>query len=160
MPPIKMIMQGEELKHRGYLSATLGCRCPRCREGKLFQNPLSISLKKNLQMNKVCPVCGQPTEIEVGFYYGTSYVSYVLTVALSVATLVAWWVIIGLSVNDNRFFYWMGFNAVLLVTLQPWLMRFSRSLWISWFVKYDPHWRKNQPVDVSERMNPEQANNW
>jgi hypothetical protein len=111
-------------------------------------------------MNRECPVCGQPTEIEVGFYYGTSYVSYVLTVALSVATLVAWWVIIGLSVNDNRFFYWMGSNAVFLILLQPWLMRFSRSLWISWFVKYDPNWEKNKPVDVSERMNPEQANNW
>ena len=145
---------------RGYLSTVVNCYCPRCREGKLFKNPLSISLKKNLQMNKDCPVCGQPTEIEVGFYYGTSYVSYVLTVALSVATLIAWWVIIGLSVNDNRFFYWMGFNAVFLIALQPWLMRLSRSLWISWFVKHDPNWKHNQPVDVSERLNPEQANNW
>ena len=147
-------------RSRGYLSSTLGCYCPRCREGKLFQHPTSIRFKKNLLMNKLCPVCGQPTEIEVGFYYGTSYVSYVLKVGLSIATLVAWWVIIGLSVNDNRFFYWMGFNAVFLILLQPWLMRFSRSLWISWFVKYDPDWKENQPVDVSERMNAEQANNW
>ncbi|MGB3005277.1 MAG: DUF983 domain-containing protein, partial [Chitinophagaceae bacterium] len=100
------------------------------------------------------------TEIEVGFYYGTSYVSYAMTVAISVASLVAWWVIIGLSINDNRFFYWLGFNAVLLLFLQPWLMRISRSLWISWFVKYDPNWIKNQPADVSERINPQQANNW
>ena len=153
-------MQGKQVKHQGYLSATLSCRCPRCREGKLFQNPINISLKKNLQMNKECTVCGQASEIEVGFYYGTSYVSYVLTVAMSIATLIAWWVIVGLSVNDNRFFYWMGFNAVLLLVLQPWLMRFSRSLWISWFVKHDPDWKIHQPVDVSERMNAEQANNW
>ena len=150
----------EKKASRGYMASVLSCHCPRCREGKLFQNPVSISLKKNLQMNKLCLVCGQPTEIEVGFYYGTSYVSYVLTVALSIATLVAWWVIIGLSVNDNRFFYWMGFNAVFLLALQPWLMRFSRSLWISWFVKHDPDWKENQPIDVSERMNAEQANNW
>lgn len=146
--------------NRGYLSSVLSCRCPRCREGKLFQKSLSISLKNNLLMNKNCTFCGQPSEIEVGFYYGTSYVSYVLTVAMSVATLILWWVIVGLSVNDNRFFYWMGFNAVLLVVLQPWLMRFSRSLWISWFVRYDPDWKQNQPEDVSERMNTEQANNW
>ncbi len=111
-------------------------------------------------MNKECPVCGQPTEIEVGFYYGTSYVSYALTVGLSIATLMAWWLIIGLSVNDNRFFYWMGFNAVFLVVLQPWLMRLSRSFWISWFVRYDPDWEHHRPVDVSERSNSEQANNW
>jgi uncharacterized protein (DUF983 family) len=147
-------------KSRGYLSASLGCRCPRCREGKLFKHPLSIRLKKNMEMNKTCLVCGQATEIEVGFYYGTSYVSYVITVALSVASLIAWWVLIGLSVNDNRFFIWLGTNSVLLILLQPWIMRLSRSFWISWFVKYDPYWKEHQPIDVSERMNPDQANNW
>jgi uncharacterized protein (DUF983 family) len=147
-------------KNRSYLSSTLGCRCPRCREGKLFKNPVSLNFKKTMEMNKTCPVCGQATEIEVGFYYGTSYVSYVLTVALSVATLVAWYLIIGLSVNDNRFFYWLGFNAVFLILLQPWLMRLSRSLWISWFVKYNPNWKQHKPADVSERLNADQANNW
>jgi uncharacterized protein (DUF983 family) len=150
----------EKRKSRGYLSAALGCRCPRCREGKLFQHPVRINFTKNLLMNKDCPVCGQPTEIEVGFYYGTSYVSYALSVALSGASLVAWWLIIGLSTEDNRFFFWMGFNALLLVLLQPWLMRLSRSFWISWFVKYDPDWKDHQPEDVSERLNADQAANW
>ncbi len=150
----------EARRSRGYLSATLGCRCPRCREGKLFANGLSFHFKRTMEMNKNCPVCGQATEIEVGFYYGTSYVSYVLTVAISVATLVAWYVLIGMSTSDNRFFYWLGFNAVLLILLQPWLMRLSRSIWISWFVKYDPDWKEHQPEDFSERMNADQANNW
>jgi uncharacterized protein (DUF983 family) len=150
----------EKKINRGYFSATLGCRCPRCREGRLFRGNISVSMKKNIEMNKDCPVCGQPTEIEVGFYYGTSYVSYAMSVALSVASLVAWWLIIGLSTNDNRFFFWLGFNSVLLLVLQPWLMRVSRSIWISWFVKFDPHWKEHQPMDVSERMNADQANNW
>jgi uncharacterized protein (DUF983 family) len=150
----------EKKKSRGYLASAFSCRCPRCREGKLFEHRTSISYKKNMLMNKDCLVCGQPTEIEVGFYYGTSYVSYLLAVIICVFSLVAWWLIIGLSTSDNRFFYWLGFNAVLLIVLQPWLMRFSRSLWISWFVKYDPDWKEHQPMDVSERMNAEQANNW
>lgn len=110
-------------------------------------------------MNKTCPVCGQPSEIEVGFYYGTSYVSYAMTVVLSVITLVLWWMIIGLSAHDNRFFYWIGFNAVVLLLLQPFLMRLSRSLWISWFVKYDPEWKKNK-LENFERIVPEEMNNW
>lgn len=150
----------ERKKHRGYLTSAFGCHCPRCREGNLFKNNLTFRFKQNMEMNKTCPVCGQATEIEVGFYYGTSYVSYAMTVAISVASLVAWWVIIGLSTNDNRFFFWLGFNAVLLLSLQPWLMRLSRSLWISWFVKYDRDWKDHQPIDVSERLNAEQANNW
>lgn len=112
-------------------------------------------------MNKNCPVCGQPSEIEVGFYYGTGYVSYALTIAISVITFVLWYIIVGMSVKDNRFFIWLGGNAVLLILLQPWLMRLSRSFWISWFVPYDPNWEKNK-IDptITERVVKEQMNNW
>ena len=110
-------------------------------------------------MNERCPVCGQPTEIEVGFYYGTSYVSYAITVAISVATFVAWWVLLGFSLNDNSIFYWLGFNAFLLIVLQPLLMRFSRTLWLSWFVKYDPNWRESKAANY-ERIVKEHMNNW
>jgi uncharacterized protein (DUF983 family) len=148
-------MQGKS--KRNYLLSTLACHCPRCRQGRLFKNPVSISLKKNMAMHKNCEVCGQPTEKEPGFYYGTGYVSYALAVAISIATFVAWFVLIGMSVHDNRFFYWLITNAVVLVVLQPWLMRLSRSIWISWFVKYDPHWEKN-PLnrEVVERIIAEQ----
>lgn len=150
----------QKKRSRSYLSSSLGCRCPRCREGKLFRNRLTFRFKKNMEMNKNCLVCGQATEIEVGFYYGTGYVSYALTVAISVASLVAWLVLIGMSTTDNRFFYWLGFNALLLILLQPWLMRLSRSIWISWFVRFDPDWEEHKPENVSERLNKEQAGNW
>lgn len=125
-------------KHRGYLASTLQCKCPRCREGDLFITKNAYDLKRYNKMNETCPVCAQPTEIEIGFYYGTGYVSYALTVAISVATFIAWWVLIGLSIDDNRIFWWLGTNALILIVLQPVLVRLSRSLWISWFVKYDP----------------------
>ena len=110
-------------------------------------------------MHEYCPDCGQRTEIEVGFYYGTSYVSYAITVAISVATFVAWWVLLGFSVKDNSVFYWLGVNAFILIVLQPLLMRFSRTLWLSWFVKYNPNW-KVQKADHYERVVKEQMNNW
>lgn len=87
--------------------------------------------KKFMQMHENCPVCGQPMEIEPSFYYGTGYVSYALSVAVTVASFIAWWVIVGLSLHDNRFFWWIGFNAVLLLALQPYLMRLSRIVWLS-----------------------------
>jgi len=102
-------------------------------------------------MHDHCPVCGQPTEIEVGFYYGTSYVSYALTVAFSVAMFVAWWVLLGISIYDNSLFWYLGVNAVLLVLLQPVFMRLSRSLWLSWFVKYDPDWKEHK-IKEPERV--------
>lgn len=108
-------------------------------------------------MHRNCPVCGQPTEIEVGFYYGTGYVSYGLTVGLSLASFFLWYMLIGMSVDDNRFFYWLGFNAGLLILLQPYLMRLSRTIWLSFFVRYNPRWKEEpiNPKDI-ERSIPDQ----
>ena len=142
-----------------YLWSVFTNRCPRCREGKIYVTDNGYNLKKNLKMHEKCPVCGQPTEIEVGFYYGTSYVSYALTVAYSVATFVAWWVLLGFSLYDNSIIYWLIFNGVTLLLLQPLFMRLSRSLWLSWFVKYDPDWKVKQAGDY-ERIVKEHMNNW
>lgn len=112
-------------------------------------------------MKNKCDVCGQPTEIEVGFYYGTSYVSYALAVVVCVASFIAWWLIIGFSLSDSRFFWWLGFNAFLLVALQPILMRLSRTLWLSWFVKYNPDWKEHDiNKETIKRIVPEQMGNW
>lgn len=100
-----------------------------------------------------CPICGQPMEIEVGFYYGTGYVSYALTVAFSVATFIAWWVLIGFSLQDDRIFWWMGFNAILLIMMLPYLMRLSRAIWLSFFVRYNPDWNLETPGDHQNKNN-------
>ena len=142
-----------------YLLSVLQNKCPRCREGYLFEIKNAYNLKKNTKMNAHCPTCGQITEIEVGFYYGTAYVSYGLTVAFSVATFVAWWVLIGVSIDDNRLFWWLGINSFLMLALQPLFMRLSRSLWLSWFVKYDANWDTSKPENP-ERVVKEHMNNW
>jgi uncharacterized protein (DUF983 family) len=148
------------MANKSYLVSIFQNRCPRCRKGNLYLSD-SAYKKNSIKMHEHCPVCGQPTEIEVGFYYGTGYVSYALSIALLVATFVAWKVLIGVtfSIDDNRIFYWMGFSFTLLFVLQPVLMRMSRTLWLSWFVKYDPDW-KEHPVENIERTNKDQMNNW
>lgn len=110
-------------------------------------------------MNKECPVCGQPLNIEVGFYYGSGYISYSIAVALSAATFITWWVLIGFSLSDNRFFYWLVFNAVLLIAAQPYLMRVARTGWLALFVRYDKNWRTD-PSPPLERTNEDQERNW
>ncbi|OQP54536.1 DUF983 domain-containing protein [Niastella yeongjuensis] len=125
----------------GYIWSLLHHKCARCRAGNMFQTKNAYRLKYLLKMYDKCPVCDQRMEIEVGFYYGTGYVSYALTVAFSVTTFVAWWVLIGMSVHDNRFFWWLGLNITLLVMLQPFLMRLSRAIWLSFFVRYNANWQ-------------------
>jgi hypothetical protein len=91
-----------------------------------------------MKMHTYCPVCNLKYERETGFWWGTGYVSYALTVAVSVTTFVAWIVLIGMSTKDYRTFYWLGFNTLTLIVLLPYLMRVSRTLWLTFFVKYNP----------------------
>ncbi|MET0393000.1 MAG: DUF983 domain-containing protein [Chitinophagaceae bacterium] len=137
----------------------LACKCPRCRKGDMFQHKNAWNLKHTMKMNKECPVCKQPFDIEVGFYYGSSYISYGATVALSVFTFAAWWLTIGFGLEDNRFLFWVITNAVLLIVTQPYLMRVARTGWLAFFVRYDKNWRANPPKPV-ERTNDSQQNNW
>lgn len=137
----------------------LKCKCPRCRQGDMFVSKNPWKLSTTMKMNSECAVCGQPFDIEVGFYYGSGYISYALTVALSVATLIAWWVTIGFSVSDNRIFAWLIANSIFLVLLQPYLMRVSRTGWLAFFTRYDKNWRNNMPVKP-ERTNKDLQNNW
>ena len=75
------------------------------------------------------------------------------------AKLFLWILIIGVSLQDSRFFWWIGFNAVLLLVLQPPLMGLSRTVWLNFFVKYSERWGEG---DIKEQfsINKDQANNW
>lgn len=133
-----------------YYWSILTMRCPRCRRGPMFKDPnpyRKISLKHISEMHENCPVCGQRYDLEPGFWYGTGYVSYALAVAISVASFIAWWVIIGVSVSDNRVFYWFLFNTFLLIISQPWMMRLSRVIYMRFFVSYDPDFEHTRPKE-------------
>jgi hypothetical protein len=119
-------------------------KCPRCRKGPMFVNNNPWKLKQTFKMHKNCPECGQPYELEVGFWYGTAYVSYAITVLMCVFSFAAWWLIIGMSTTDNRFYWWMGINGVMLVLLQPWIMRFSRVVYLYFFVSYDEDYKNTE----------------
>jgi len=131
----------------------LTMKCPRCRRGKMFRDPnpyKSLKLSHIFDMPDNCPVCHQKYDMEEGFWFGTGYVSYALAVAVSVASFVAWYVLIGVSINDNRIFWWLGLNTVLLVVSQPWLMRLSRVLYMRIFVKYDKNYEETKPVEFDK----------
>jgi uncharacterized protein (DUF983 family) len=118
------------------LTSMLKMKCPNCRKGSMFTNKSIFPLAKMLDMPDHCPECGQKMELEPGFYFGTGYVSYALTVALLAVVFIAYWVIIGLSYKDNSIFIALTVAVALCVLLQPWIMRISRVLYLNMFVKY------------------------
>lgn len=124
-------------------------KCPRCRRGETFihKNPYKkFGLDYMLEMHDTCPVCKQKFELETGFWYGTGYVSYGITVIMSVITFLLWWLIIGFSLTDDRLTYYLVFNGILVIGLQPWLMRFSRILYLYFFVNYSENYDSEETI--------------
>jgi hypothetical protein len=141
------------------LLSLLRSKCTRCRRGDMFQYPNPYNLKHTMKMNESCPVCGQPLDMEPGFYYGTNMISYALAVLISALSFFSWWALIGFSLQDSRFFWWIGVNAFLLVVLQPPLMRISRTVWLAFFVRYSPQWSEGDIIKEYS-VNKDQARNW
>jgi uncharacterized protein (DUF983 family) len=125
----------------GLLVSVITNRCPRCRKGKLFSSPNPYNFKTTMKMPEHCAVCGQRFELEPGFYFGTGYVSYGLSIMVLAMVFIGWALTIGLSYRDNSVFWCLGVSTAILLVIQPMLQRLARSIWIAFFVKYDGDWR-------------------
>jgi uncharacterized protein (DUF983 family) len=123
------------------LKNILSFKCPRCHKGELFINKWYHIPNGNKMVEK-CSVCNQRTELEPGFYHGTGYVSYALTVGLSIFSFVIWELITGYSLKNKEIFWWLPINITALILLHPWLMRLSRVIWLTSFYRQDDRYHK------------------
>ena len=128
--------KGMSNKKPSKIGAVLGMKCPACRKGSMYKNKSIFPLKEMMDMPEHCEVCGQKMEIETGFYFGTGYVSYALSVALFAFNFVWYRLFFGISIKDNSPFYYLATSIAIVLLLQPWLMRISRVIYLYFFVKY------------------------
>ena len=111
-------------------------RCPQCRKGPMNTNSSILPLKDLLKMPERCPVCGQKYEIEVGFWYGTGYVSYAISVGMIFILATLFGLTVGFSWKDNSVYIFIALMIGVMTLLQPWIMRYSRVLYLYVFVRY------------------------
>ncbi len=135
-------------KKPSYLKSLLFFKCPHCRLGEVFLNKNSYKFDNFLKMHEHCPVCGQPLEVKKEFYYAPTFLSYSISIFLSLCTFLAWWVFIGFSVNDNNIFWWFGTNIAIILLLQPYILRFSRVAWLSFSGPYDADLQHAKKIPV------------
>lgn len=115
------------------LVSILQMRCPQCRQGRMFHS-YTYDLKNVGNMHKQCDHCGKNFTPEPGFYFGATYVSYALTVAVSFFTFWAAFPFIGWGWdNVNTYLIVIG---IVLFFLTPLLYRLSRSIWLFMFTSY------------------------
>lgn len=108
----------------------LKCKCPKCKKEDIFTDSGNILLARIPKMNDKCAVCNYKFERETGFFFGAMFVSYALSAAQMIFSLVLLWYLVGLS--PLRVFLIIVMAAVLLSTIN---FRLSRSIWIYLFYK-------------------------
>jgi uncharacterized protein (DUF983 family) len=120
--------------------AMLKFRCVRCHHGKMFTHSI-LSPSKFDAMPEHCPKCGLRFERELGFYWGSMYISYGLSV------FVVLFIGMGLFYLANDPPTWVYISAVTfaIILLTPVLYRYSRVIMLYLFggVSYDPQKRGN-----------------
>ena len=120
------------LKKGSKLNSILTGTCPKCQNESMYldKNPLHFS--KILKMNENCSHCGLKYQIEPSFFYGAMYVSYGLNVALSIAVFV-----IAFLVFKTNLKVAFAVIIVSLIISFPFVLRWSRNIYINMFVSYD-----------------------
>lgn len=116
------------MQQRTRIGAIIQTKCPRCRQGDLFQYSL-INYRKFHKMHEHCPECRLRYEVEPGFFFGAMYVSYAFIVGIVVVTSLALYFILD---NPSVWVYLGAVYAVILLTL-PLIFRYSRVLYLYWF---------------------------
>lgn len=109
-------------------------KCPVCHQGDVFDNAGAFDITRMDKMHESCSHCGHKYEKEQGFWYGAMYVSYALTVAMSVAAFIlTYWIYPPASV-----WLYIGVITLVVVVLAPVTFRTSRLVWLNFFAHFDP----------------------
>ena len=114
--------------NKGLIVAILQEKCPRCREGNMFESSL-FNISKFSNMNETCPHCNQKFEVEPGFFIGAMYVSYAMSVGLFLVTGMALYHLF----DDPELWVYLTVITILVIVLLPVLYRYSRVLYLYWF---------------------------
>lgn len=107
-------------------------KCPRCHEGDFMTEPNMLKLNKAFKMNESCDRCGLKYMMEPSFFYGAMYVNYSLTVGIAIITFIV--AVLGFDLTLLESFIPI---LIMLIITAPLTIRWSRIIWINFFVKYD-----------------------
>ena len=91
-----------------------------------------------------CEVCGEKLKSEKNNGGG---INYALTMMLFFLNLLWYWPIFGLSYKDYSVFYYLGVSTVVVLLMQPYLMRLSRMIYLYLYIGFG-HSRRVKREDV------------
>lgn len=134
-------------QHPNIIQGLAGGKCPRCRKGNMFAHKSVFPLKTCLRMEEYCSVCGQKIKVENNYGQG---MNFVFIFVIFILTLCVYWPVFGLSYKDSSVFIYLGAASILSLVLQPWLMRFSRILFLYLVIGYDKEAIRNKKEPLAK----------
>jgi uncharacterized protein (DUF983 family) len=123
----------QEQHQPNVLIALFGMKCPSCRKGRIFVNRRIFPLGKLVKMHDKCEVCGQKMVSEQNNGGG---INYALTVVIFMLNFLWYKLIFGMSYKDNSVETCLAASTVIVLLMQPWLMRMSRVIYLYFYVPY------------------------
>ena len=122
-----------EVRKTPLLIGLFGMKCPTCRKGDVFVNKHVFPLGKCLAMVDHCSVCGHKMKHESNNGGGINYALTVMLFFLNLLWYVPIFHITFIGYNDYSLYYYLITSTVVVILLQPWLMRLSRMIYIYLF---------------------------
>ena len=111
-------------------------KCPKCHIGNFWttNNPLKNMLLNTKYTCQTCENCSLSYELEIGFWYGSMYVSY----AISVAVMMLFWTLTSVFFPLINIFSEILIIVIAILLASPLNYHISRLVWINFFIKYTP----------------------
>jgi uncharacterized protein (DUF983 family) len=108
-------------------------KCPKCGKGNIYIHKSVFPLSKMLTTVDDCPVCGHKIKSGEENAPGINYAVSVIVYAIAVVFYACVW---GITYQDNSFIYAFLFSTAVVILLQPWLMRLSKTIYIYVLLKF------------------------
>lgn len=128
-------MINKESKLYGILTGA----CPKCHGESMYVNPNPYDLRDTLKVKEKCSQCQTKYRLEPSFFFGSMYVSYGVGIAFAVAAFIISFFFLNTSLTTS----FIAITATLVVFM-PFIMRVSRTIWVSLFIHYDPNLANNK----------------
>ena len=130
----------------GIIYSTVANKCPRCHNGRVFENNNPYSFTNGLKMKDSCSECHLKYEREPGFFYGAMYVSYGLMAGIFIVWFFA----------DVVWLHLSPMNLALLIISTmllffPVVFRTARLIWLNFFVKFDGKYHSHKDRHLQKK---------
>jgi len=133
---ISGIVKASGMGRRSVGQAILQCKCPQCRQGRLFKSK-AYQLKNFMKVHEHCSYCQVQFAKGPRFFEGAMYISYVMNVALFLTSTFVIYNFFG----KQPVWVYMTTITVAVILLYPLLFRYSRILYLYAFgsLSYDEY---------------------